>query len=276
MYDQIEKFNTLLWVKTEPNNHEKHLFDRAKKYIQKISNIPGIEMIAVVNSLSMYTTHKDSDIDLFIITQPNMIWFVRFFSTLILWKHRVWRKNEDIAGNFCLSFFIATEAMDLSSIALDNDIYLYYWIYYMKPIFQKNDTYSKFLEANNWVVVDNGQRRENQKYILSPISWKKAVNSGGLGRGTVWDWWKNIVWRVKRTSFSLPNAFGTFGIKSTEKLYYILNNIFKYILLRRTLKSQIKLGKPEWIIISDTMLKFHDHDKRREIRDTIFEKNFDK
>jgi hypothetical protein len=44
-------------------------------------------MIAIVNSLSMYATHPDSDIDLFIVTRPGMIWFVRFFATLTLWTH---------------------------------------------------------------------------------------------------------------------------------------------------------------------------------------------
>ena len=240
MYDQIGKFNTFLWIKTEPNDHEKQLFERAQKYIQKISNIPGIEMIAVVNSLSMYATHENSDIDLFIITKPGTIWFVRFFWTIILWKNRVWRKNEDIAGNFCLSFFITTERMDLSKIAIDNDIYLYYWIYYLKPIIIKNNTYNKFLKANNWVNIPDTQKIQNQEYEILDTSIEKREST-----------WK-------------------------EFFYKKLNQIIRFFLLPRTLKSYIKLGKPEWIIISDIILKFHNHDRRREIRDIIFEKNFDK
>lgn len=123
-------------------------------------------MIAIVNSLSMYATHKDSDIDLFIVTKPNMIWFVRFFSTLILWRHGVWRKNEDIAGNFCLSFFITTESMDFREIAIQDDIYLYYWTYYMKPIISNNDTYEEFLKKNTWVQIDETQKSENIKYMI--------------------------------------------------------------------------------------------------------------
>ncbi len=57
-------------VKKEPNAFELALFSRTKKYVRFISWIPGIEMIAVVNSLSMYATHKDSDIDLFIVSKP--------------------------------------------------------------------------------------------------------------------------------------------------------------------------------------------------------------
>jgi hypothetical protein len=75
-----------MWTKDSPSEHEKKLFDRAQKYIQKISWIPGIEMIAIVNSLSMFTTHRDSDIDLFIVTKPKMLWFVRFFVTITLYS----------------------------------------------------------------------------------------------------------------------------------------------------------------------------------------------
>ncbi len=70
MQQYKETFDTLMGTREEPNRHEKHLLQRAQKYIQKLAWIPGIEMIAVVNSLSMFATHTDSDIDLFIVTKP--------------------------------------------------------------------------------------------------------------------------------------------------------------------------------------------------------------
>ncbi len=290
MHSHQSKFNALLGIKTEPNNHEKYLFERAQKYIQKFSNIPGIEMVAIVNSLSMYATHKDSDIDLYIVTKPNMIWFVRFFSTLILWRNRVWRRNEDIAGNFCLSFFITTEAMDLSRIVIDNDIYLYFWIYYLKPIVVKNNTYEKFLEINNWVEMDENQKRENQKYIVSAVPFfacEFCVSIREYFRKkfqTVWA--KASFWNLENRSenryqneVEKIKTFGTFSHKSTgndfwlKKIYKHINQIIRFFLLPRTLKSKAKLWNPEWIIISDTMLKFHDRDRRRAIRDAIIEKD---
>lgn len=135
-------------------------------------------MIAIVNSLSMYATHPDSDIDLFIVTRPGMIWFVRFFATLILWTHGVWRRDRDIAGNLCLSFFITTEAMDLSDIAIENDIYLYYWIYYMRPIMDKNETYKQFLSENSWVSIDEERRKENRKWQLMRLDSAVSVIPG--------------------------------------------------------------------------------------------------
>lgn len=236
MQEFKESFDTLLWVKLETNDHEKWLFKRAEKYIKKLAKIPGIEMIAIVNSLSMYATHKDSDIDLFIVTKPNMIWFVRFFSTLILWRHGVWRKNEDIAGNFCLSFFITTESMDFREIAIQDDIYLYYWTYYMKPIISNNDTYEEFLKKNTWVQIDETQKSENIKYMIQK--------------------WEN--------HYIMP------------WLYRRMNRFFKHFLHMKSMQTYLSIWSPKGVIISDTMLKFHNKDKREVIRDNILKKNFDK
>ena len=254
-----------MWVKTEPNEHEVALIQRGQKYISKLANIPGVELIAIVNSLSMYATHPESDIDLFIVTRPGTIWFVRFWATLILWTHGVWRRDRDIAGNLCLSFFITTEAMDLSHIAIENDIYLYYWIYYMRPIIDKNGTYEKFLLANSWVDGDEEQRKMNKK-------WQFKVSN-------------SVVSVIPGLSRNLGNKEGipiyagflpSQEWQNTRSVYKKLNTIIRYLLFPRTQSTYEKLGQPEWVIISDQMLKFHNRDRRKAIRDTIFENNFDK
>jgi hypothetical protein len=276
MLNHKQQFNAYISVKSEPNEHELVLFERAQKYIQKLAWIPGIEMIAVSNSLSMYATHPDSDIDLFIVTAPRMIWFVRFFVTLRLWIAWVWRHGDDIAENFCLSFFITTEAMNLEKIAIRNDIYLYCWIYYLKPILIRWSIYERFLEANSWVEVSEEQRIQNQEFRIQNSKWRKEVNSWGLGEGTVWVRWEHFTDERSAPSFSFPNGFGTFATKSTEILCLWINIFIRFFLLPRSINSYNKLGKPEWIIISDQMLKFHPKDRRESIRDAIVEKNFDK
>lgn len=45
---------------------------------------------------------------------------------------------------------------------------------------------------------------------------------------------------------------------------------------RKALKKYNRLGNPWGVIISDEVLKFHDNDQRKIIRDRILEKNFDK
>lgn len=58
-------------------------------------------------------------------------------------------------------------------------------------------------------------------------------------------------------------------IKFLRSLWDIQEYILKKILLPKTLRSYKKLGKPFWVIITDTILKFHNHDKRKKIRDAL-------
>jgi hypothetical protein len=43
----------------------------------------------------------------------------------------------------------------------------------------------------------------------------------------------------------------------------------KSIFIPKTKKSFKEIWKPFWVIINDNMLKFHNNDKRKKIRDTI-------
>ncbi len=95
-----------------------------------------------------------------------MIWFVRFCVTIELYLYGVWRHGKDIRGNFCLSFFVTTEALHMEEIAIENDIYLYYWVSSMKLLYERDTIYEEFLNVNNWVDIPPKQREENQKFLV--------------------------------------------------------------------------------------------------------------
>lgn len=173
-------------MRTCPNFREQALLARAQKHIPHLAQIQGVRMIGVCNSLSMYATHTGSDIDLFIVTEPGMLWWVRIWVTYYFWKRGLWRKNQDIAGHFCLSFFATTNALDFTHIAIKNDIYLYYWIYYMKVVYTADHTYERFLEVNPWVNIPAEVQKKNLEYRLSlptpkKTSWSARLSSRFLG-----------------------------------------------------------------------------------------------
>lgn len=180
-----------------------------------------------------------SDIDLFIITAPKRMWISRLLITWIfhiLWVRRHWKKTKD---RFCLSFFITENAMDLSKIAIENDIYLYYWIYYLKPIINKDKTYEKFIEANtelwiNWLNL----HWDNKAYIKKPIY---------------------VISREFEKSINLL----------MNPILNLLDLICKKIFLPKTLSHKKRLWNPWGIIVTDDMLKFTDNDKRKDIRDKL-------
>lgn len=226
----FKKFKKLLNIKENPSENDLFLIEKTKKYVKFIKWIPLLRMIWIWNSVSMNASNKSSDIDLFIVCEENSIWFVRIIITFIfqiLWVRKTWKKHEK---RFCLSFFSTTKWMDFSSFALENDIYLYFWTLYLKPILDYNNTYENFIKTNSsWADFSDYQYiiNENKKYI----TYKNySPSRGRLGGGIIF-----------------------------------LNNIFKKIFLPKTLKHYEKLWKPFWIIINDDLLKFHDNDKRKDI-----------
>lgn len=236
MYQVTKKhhhlFSKLFKLKKEANAHERKLLKKSYKYLHLIQWIPGLQMIGICNSLSMLATHKDSDIDLFVITKKNRLWTVRILLTLfffIVWQRKTW---ENHAKKFCLSFFIDETAINLENIAIEDDIYLFHWILYLKPIINYNHSYENFIEANSkWCNLKDFKKiiEGNKKYIQT--------------QKNTWNFW-HLIWDIFET-------------------------IIKKIFIRKTLNHYKKLWKPFWVIINNHMLKFHNNDKRIEISETI-------
>lgn len=203
-----------------------------------ISWIPGIRMIGIWNSLSMNSGSKKSDIDLYIVTDNHSMWTVRILVTCIFQIFGVRKTGKKHAGRFCLSFFSTLEWMDFSRFALTHDPYLFFWILYFQPIYNSHQTYEKFLEVNNrWCNLED--------FVVYP-------GIEGYPQGATL---RDDVCR------SSPCGSPSWGKN--------INSLLKNIFLPKTKKSFQKLWKPFGVIISDDVLKFHDHDIRKKIADII-------
>ncbi|MDD2907069.1 MAG: hypothetical protein PHH98_00360 [Candidatus Gracilibacteria bacterium] len=234
--EDFEKFKKYFSIKAKGSNVENYFLEKTYKYIKFIKWLPGIEMIGVGNSISMNASNLESDIDLYIVSKPKTMWINRIIITLIFQILGVRKNAKKHAGRFCLSFFSTTLGMDFSNWKIENDIYLYFWILYFKPLLSYNNTYEAFLEKNsNWLDFSeyNDIIIENKKYIR----YKKNTKEN------------------------------TFFLRIYEKVDYLIKIIF----LPKTLKHFEKLGKPYGIIINDDLLKFHDNDIREKIKKEIMD-----
>ncbi|MDR1987304.1 MAG: hypothetical protein LBQ24_00575 [Candidatus Peribacteria bacterium] len=73
--------------------------------------------------------------------------------------------------------------MNFSKWKLENDVYLYFWIIYLKPILNYNNTYEKFLNENNkWADFTeyNDIIKENKKFIRYFKNDKNEQNSSKI------------------------------------------------------------------------------------------------
>ena len=224
----FNNFKKYFKIKEEYSKEEKKYFDKAYKYIKYIKWIPWIKMIWIWNSLATKSATESSDIDLYIVTDKNAMWFVRIFVTFIFQIFWVRKDEKNHAGRFCLSFFSTIDWMDFWKFKIENDIYLYFRIVYFKPILDYNETYKKFLEINStWANFDDykGIIEENKKFI----KYKKNKK------------WSNIFF------------------------VWFFDKILKKIFLPKTLNHFERIWKPYGVIINDDLLKFHNWDIRQEI-----------
>jgi len=225
---QIFKFKSFLNIKRRPGKTEKELINKANSYIKSIKWIPWIRLVWIWNSVAMNHAWDNSDIDLFIVSSNNRLWTVRILVTFIFFIKWLRKNSKNHAWKVCLSFFCSVSGMNFKEIALKDDIYLYFWSIYMKPILDYNNTYDKFIKKNSsWIDFENHQEQinNNKEYII----YKKEFKN------------------------------------NKTKIWNLIEKFLKYFLLKRSLKKKEKLWNPYGIIINDNMLKFHNNDKRKEI-----------
>ena len=204
---------------------------KRKRLKSTFQSIPFIEQIFLCNSISFNALDKNSDIDLFIIAEPWRIRTVKFRSMILFtlkWVKRFWKKTRK---KICLSFFITSDVQNLYPISLSSlDIYLAYRIAHLVLIYQPDkEINNSFFENNKWVkwILPNYQEKQTISLWINPFSWNTKFKDT---IETLWDW---FLW-----------------------------NIFEWI-VKHIQKAVIRLKRirnPVWnkdIIVSDTMLKFH-------------------
>jgi len=179
--------------------------------------------------------HPGSDVDLLVITDKNSLWLTRILVTLITHFAGMRMDRKKIADQVCLSFFISENGLDLSSLMLP----------------------------------------DGDPYFVYWFAFLDPLYDDGIFK-TLWD--KNETIRKK-----LPNAIclysSPFRSLSNKKHFVALNlfnKIARYFQKKRISKKNINPeNETNGVVISDSVLKFHEHDRRREYRQR-YEENLKK
>jgi hypothetical protein len=220
-----------------------HKMKIARRAARLIRAVPYLRAIFVCNSVGAGLAREGSDIDFFIIVAPKKIWLVRFFTNFILKLFRLRTYGKNSRDKICLSFYVDENNLNLVSLrALDEDVHFVYWLHQMVPVFDPKNFYAKFISANDWTkkFVPNISRKSAASYLLS-------VKDSGFAR--VWRKIWETMWQ------------GAYGNLLENQVKSIQTQIFKDSLKKRATEND------NGVIISDTVLKFHENDTRKEIFD---------
>ncbi len=215
--------------------------DRALKYWKKVrryhwlfSLCPFVRLICVCNSLPLYAVDEDSDIDLFIVAKPNRLFLARLWLTFFTSILGIRRHGDKVRERFCLSFYVTEENLDLKPIALEPyDIYLAYWLKTLEPIAGDYSIYEKLMNLNRpWLNDYFKQIDDHKRYFRKPKAWTSKWKE------RLQNWLNKDKWEEKT--------------KTTQ--------------LHRAKEKYLLLSDKSGTVLSDTMLKFHNHDERSELR----------
>ncbi|MCL5675517.1 MAG: hypothetical protein M1120_00120 [Patescibacteria group bacterium] len=122
----------------------------AKKTVQLLQKIPFIKLVAITGALSMYNSPQEDDIDLLIVTEKNRLWISRFLVSIfldVLGKRRR-PKDTNFQDKICLNMFL--EESKLQIPRREQNLYTAHEVCQIMPIYNKLQTYEKFLSANKW------------------------------------------------------------------------------------------------------------------------------
>lgn len=154
------------------------LLKQARLISQIFKIIPWIKLVGVSGSLAMENADKNSDIDLFIITEKNKLWICRLGLLGILellGKRRKRGENEKQAsGKICINLLLEEDSLAQK----DKNIYLAHEVLQMRVLWQRGGVYSKFLEENEWVFkyLPNWTSSVGIKYQVLSIKGSKKFS----------------------------------------------------------------------------------------------------
>lgn len=184
--------------------------------------VPHILLVAVCNNLAYSNARAESDVDLFIMTSPQRIWISRLLVTAVVHAFGLRRHGDKITNRCCLSFYVTADAADLSRFALPSQ-----------------DPYLCYWLASLAIVHAVGDAADD--------FWR--------ANGWVHAWLPNFQPRQMNARRTVPAA----GLRLPSgggRMEPLARRLQLYKMRRR----QHPAGAG--VVISDSVLKFHEDDRR--------------
>lgn len=228
-------------IREGKESRARKLYKKAKKYVKYMQVIPFVRSVSICNSLAFYDAEKDSDIDLFVVTERNRLFIARAMSWIFTQLLGIRRHGAKIKGRFCLSFMVSRDDLNIEKIKIKDDIYLLFWVRLMRPL-TGQETYREFIKANSWI----------NDYFVYEIDQKLHL----LQQSKFLEKLQRII------EFPFKGKFG-------DAIEYFLRRMQ----MNRIKNKAAKLNNTKGTVVSHTMLKFHDIDMR-EIYSDLWKKRY--
>ena len=127
----------------------KKLIENSRPALKALNTIPWIKLLCITGSVAAYNADKNADIDVFIVCTKNRLWLTRFFTVVMLKVLGKYRSDTEPAGRICPNIYV--DEKNIIWPKNKRNLYVAQEITMMHPIINKDNTYFKFIESNDWI-----------------------------------------------------------------------------------------------------------------------------
>lgn len=228
-------------TRKERTELSKKKWRRAKGAAEFLRLVPFVRGVFVCNSVAIDNGKKESDVDIVVIIKAGRMFMARLAVTAIVHLLGYRRHGTKIADRVCLSFYVTDDALDFAPLRLQpEDPQLAFWVATFVPFINRKNMFQQAREANPWVLEyfphafsvepRNEQLAEDQLLTAVRAFFENAF-AGSIGEPLEQSARSMQMKRMQRNKQSRQND------ATTD------------------------------VVISDTLLKYHERDRRGEVRE---------
>lgn len=204
--------------------------------------LPFVRAIFVCNTFAFNAADHDSDIDVLIVVKSGHMWTARIMTTIIFSLFGLRRTHTKIKNRICLSFYLADRSLNIFKFKISNDVYLSYWLWTLIPVYDPDSLRESMIRANRELVAPFESRIRSVESTLSIPCDKRAS--------------KSFFARVIENIFAHERGVWLENIVRSPQRKKIMRNT----------KSLVH-AKDTRVVVNDSVLKFHENDRRVLYRD---------
>lgn len=201
----LEKKSDWIQKRLDNNKRATEMLPKARRISQFIGSFPYIRAVFLSGSISKNVLDADGDIDYFILTQPQRLWFAR---TLLILFRKIFLFNSH--KYFCVNYFIDTENLEIE----DKNLFTATELSTLIPTFGK-EYYLPLMGKNEW-YRDFFPHFPLRKVENVPFHHKNWLKNGleYVFNTRVGDWIDETCMRI--TLYYRRKKFGNMGEKDFE------------------------------------------------------------
>ncbi len=169
-YFVLPKRHSLIAIRKKRFKYSKEKWKSALRVSQILQILPSVQLVGVTGALAMNNAKKNDDIDFFIIVYPETLWVSRLFVTILVELFGRRRRPNELnpANKVCLNMYVTRSALAVPT--KERDLFTAHEVLQMVPLWDRHNTYQKFLKANKWVktFLPNAWRQKFQASSTKP------------------------------------------------------------------------------------------------------------